>query len=97
VADQRTDANVSEVMAPGAITIGDLYRVMTDIQKDLQQVTVQMTGSVITSGALEAARQDHETRIRILEKAYQRAMGIAIFVSSVAGIISGWLAGGHHG
>lgn len=65
------------------ITTADIYRQLLD----LTQAVGQLNGSISTLGAKVAVLDDHETRLRILERARWPLPALAIIVSSAALIV----------
>lgn len=85
-------------LAPGSVTVADLYRELVGMRADLSTVLTRQERIDVRSDAADRLNLDHEARLRMLESFRWKLTGIALAVSTVAGTASGFIGYGlgHH-
>ena len=78
-------------LAPGNVTIGDLYRELVGMRQDITRALTRI--EVIDTRNVDADRlhNDHESRLRALERFRFTMGGLAIVGEIVAGVVGYWL------
>jgi hypothetical protein len=79
-------------LSEGQVTIADIFRVLTSIQTDLGKMVVRLEVNDVTLQSSKADILDHETRLRIVERASIRTNAVAATVGTLAGAIAGILS-----
>lgn len=88
---------MTELPGPqGAVTIADLFRVMSNIQVDLSKALTKLEVIDVRNSNSDEKDRDFEVRLRVLESAKAKLWGISIAIGTIAGLASGYLSSLHH-
>jgi hypothetical protein len=74
-------------LAPGSVTIADLYRELVGMRSDLTRVLAHQEATDLLNHNAEQIHADHETRIRALERFRFTLGGLAVVGGAVAGYV----------
>lgn len=75
-------------MTSGAVTLADLFRVLSAMQADLAKMTTQMEVINIRNVHADEVDRDHETRLRSLEAFRWKLAGMAVTVGALSGSVA---------
>jgi hypothetical protein len=91
--------NPLDSVAGGQVTIADLYRALTDLNKNVSAVLTKIEVIETKNGIQQNTSNDHEQRLRQAEQFIQELKGkanatrnIAASLGTAAGLISGVVA-----
>jgi hypothetical protein len=74
-------------IAPGAVTVADLYRELVGMRTDLVHVLATQEATTARNHTTDMIHADHETRLRTLERFRFTLGGLSI----VGGAVAGWI------
>lgn len=74
-------------IAPGAVTVADLYRELVGMRGDLARVLAHQEAIDLINRSADQIHADHEGRLRILERFRYTLAGLAV----IGGMASGFL------
>lgn len=75
----------------GGVTVGDLYRVLVDMQGTMSRLTAHIERIDGRNTTADQLHSDHEARLRVLERFRYTLGGLAVFGGLVAGIVGEYI------
>lgn len=78
-------------LQPGTVTIADLYRELVAMRADVARALTRIEVIDSRNKGADDLHLDHERRLRQLEAFRWKLAGIAITVSVLCGLLSGYL------
>ena len=82
-------------LAPGTITVADLYREITGMRTDMAGITTKLAVTDAWTAQADRDHADYEARLRVLERFRFTLLGASLSVGTAAGVISGLLTSAH--
>lgn len=79
-------------LQPGMVTIADLYRELTGLRADVARALTRIEVIDSRNADADKAHADYESRLRVLEAFRWKLAGMAIVISVICGLASGYLA-----
>lgn len=83
---------VPDQLPAGQVTIADLYRELAGLRTDIGKALTSLEVINARNVAADRTDNDHEARIRGLEAFRWKLAGIALCISVISGLLSGYLA-----
>ena len=81
---------MSEMQA-GQVTVADLYKEVVQVRQDIGTVAIGVRLAEERHVTNTAVHEDHERRLRVLERAWWKLTGAAALVSAVTSLAVAWL------
>lgn len=83
-------------LAPGQVTIADLYRELTGMRQDIGRALTRIEVMDARTADADRLHTDHEARIRSLEAFKWKLAGAVTVLAMIAGVVSGAVAAHLH-
>lgn len=74
-------------IAPGAVTVADLYRELVGMRSDLSRVLAKQEATDLRNNNADQIHADVEARLRVLERFRYTLAGLTL----VGGVGAGWI------
>jgi hypothetical protein len=78
-------------LAPGNVTIADLYKEMVGMRADVVKALTRIEVLDTRNTDADQLHRDHETRLRALESAGARLAGKLAVMAGGTGVAGGWV------
>ena len=81
---------MSEIQA-GQVTVADLYKEVVQVRQDIGTVAIGVRLAEERHVTNTAVHEDHERRLRALERAWWKLAGAAAVISALVSLLVTWL------
>lgn len=78
-------------LAPGALTVADLYREMTGMRAEVVKALTRIEVLDVRNSDADTLHRDHEARIRALETSAARLAGKLAVMAGGSSVAGGWV------